>query len=77
MSRRRSTILYKEWYGLHSSSHASSIEYSVKRDCSVAPSMVHDAMRSMEEKGTVPDESWMEALKEAAATSFLGTHFIC
>ena len=30
----------------------------------------------MDEKGTVPDESWMTALKEAAATTYLGTQFI-
>lgn len=30
----------------------------------------------MEEKGAPPDESWMNALKEAAATAFLGTLFI-
>jgi len=38
--------------------------------------MVHDALRNMEEKGTVPDESWMTELKGAAATAFLGTHFL-
>ncbi|KAF8553325.1 cytochrome P450 [Imleria badia] len=38
---------------------------------SVAPSMVHDAMRHMEEKGISPEESWMQALKEASGTAFL------
>lgn len=38
--------------------------------------MVHDALRAIEEKGTVPDKSWIEVLKEAAATAFLGMHFI-
>lgn len=38
--------------------------------------MVHDALRNMEEKGIVPDQSWMEALKGASATSFLGTQFM-
>jgi len=41
------------------------------RACSVAPSMVHDAMQSVEEKGTVPDEAWREGVKDAAATAFL------
>jgi hypothetical protein len=31
----------------------------------------------MDEKGSVPDESWMTSLKEAAATTYLGTRFIC
>ncbi|KAI9571602.1 cytochrome P450 [Boletus coccyginus] len=34
-------------------------------------SMVHDALRSVEENGTPPDGSWTEALKETAATAFL------
>ncbi|KAN0084502.1 Cytochrome P450 [Tylopilus felleus] len=48
-------------------------EYSLQRvrDCSIAPSMIHDALRNMEEKGTVPDETWTKELKEAAATAFL------
>lgn len=44
---------------------------------SVAPSMVYDALRHMEEKGISPEESWMEALKEASGAAFLGTLFIC
>ena len=31
----------------------------------------------MDEKGSVPDESWMTSLKEAAATTYLGTGFMC
>ena len=38
--------------------------------------MVHDALRGVEEKGISPDESWMKALKEAAATAFLGAVFM-
>jgi len=38
---------------------------------SVAPSMVHDALREMEEKGISPEKSWMVALKEASGTAFL------
>ncbi|KAF8552144.1 cytochrome P450 [Imleria badia] len=38
---------------------------------SAAPSVVHDALRVMEEKGITPEESWMQALKEASATVFL------
>lgn len=34
--------------------------------------MVYDALRGMEEKGISPGESWMEALKEASGTAFLG-----
>lgn len=37
--------------------------------------MVHDALREMEDKGTVPEESWMDGLKEAAGSAFLGTLF--
>ncbi|KAF8551312.1 cytochrome P450 [Imleria badia] len=39
----------------------------------VLPSMVHDALRHIEEEGISPEESWMEALKEASGTAFLGT----
>ncbi|KAF8436532.1 cytochrome P450 [Boletus edulis BED1] len=42
---------------------------------SVAPSMVHDALRCMEEESRSPEESWMQALKEAAGSAFLGTLF--
>ncbi|KAF8546671.1 cytochrome P450 [Imleria badia] len=35
------------------------------------PSMVHDALLHVEEKGILPDESWTKDLKEAAATAFL------
>ncbi|KAN0084464.1 Cytochrome P450 [Tylopilus felleus] len=38
---------------------------------SVAPSMVHDALRCMEDKGIPCDKSWMEGLKEASGTAFL------
>lgn len=34
--------------------------------------MVHDGLRSIEERGIAPDESWMQALKEASGTAFLG-----
>lgn len=37
--------------------------------------MVHDGLRIPDEKGMVPDEWWMKALKESAATAFLGIHF--
>lgn len=39
--------------------------------------MVHDALREVEEKGITPEASWMDALKAASATAFLGTllHF--
>ncbi|KAF8137469.1 cytochrome P450 [Boletus edulis] len=48
-------------------------EYSLKRvrDCSITSSMVHDAIQTMEAKGTVPDELWLKGLKDAAATAFL------
>ncbi|KAF8549585.1 cytochrome P450 [Imleria badia] len=48
-------------------------EYSLQKASSgsVAPSMVHDALREMEEKGTSPEESWMVGLKEAAGSVFL------
>ncbi|KAF8121605.1 cytochrome P450 [Boletus edulis] len=36
-----------------------------------APSMVHDGLRRMEDKGIPPEESWMQALKEASGTAFL------
>ncbi|KAF8435810.1 hypothetical protein L210DRAFT_3506145 [Boletus edulis BED1] len=35
-----------------------------------APSIVHDALRQMEEKEISPDESWVKALKEASGTAF-------
>ncbi|KAF8129485.1 cytochrome P450 [Boletus edulis] len=38
---------------------------------SVAPSMVHDALRCMEEESRSPEGSWMQALKEAAGSAFL------
>lgn len=38
--------------------------------------MVHDALRTIEDSGTTPDEWWMNRLKEAA-TSVLGTHLGC
>ncbi|KAH0835878.1 cytochrome P450 [Lanmaoa asiatica] len=38
---------------------------------SVEPSMVHDALRHLEEKGISPEESWMEILKHASGTAFL------
>jgi len=34
--------------------------------------MVQDALREMEEKGVLPEESWMDALKEASGSAFLG-----
>ncbi|KAN0084468.1 Cytochrome P450 [Tylopilus felleus] len=37
----------------------------------VTPSMTHDALREMEEKGVSPDQSWMDGLKEASGTAFL------
>ena len=39
--------------------------------------MVHDALREMEEKGISPEKSWMDALKEASGTAFLGTLLRC
>ncbi|KAI9567597.1 cytochrome P450 [Boletus coccyginus] len=36
-----------------------------------APSMVQDALREMDEKGISPDQSWMDALKEASGSAFL------
>ena len=35
--------------------------------------MVHDALREMEEKGISPEKPWMDALKEASGSAFLGT----
>ena len=35
--------------------------------------MVHDALREMEEKGISPEKWWMDALKEASGTAFIGT----
>ena len=35
--------------------------------------MVNDALREMEERGISPEKSWMDALKEASGTAFLGT----
>jgi len=34
--------------------------------------MVHDALREMEEKGMSPEQSWMDTLKEASGSAFLG-----
>ncbi|KAF8549581.1 cytochrome P450 [Imleria badia] len=50
-------------------------EYSLQRvrEYRTAPSMVHDALRNMEEKGTAPDQSWIGVLKEASATAFLAS----
>ena len=39
--------------------------------------MVSDALRHMEEKGTSPEESWMEVLKKAAGSAFLGMTVGC
>ena len=39
--------------------------------------MVHDALREMEEKGISPENSWMDALKGASATAFLGALLRC
>ncbi|KAI9567596.1 cytochrome P450 [Boletus coccyginus] len=36
-----------------------------------APSMVHDALREMEEKGISPEQSWMDTLKEVSGSAFL------
>jgi hypothetical protein len=35
--------------------------------------MVHDALREMEEKAISPEKSWMDGLKEAGGSAFLGT----
>lgn len=35
--------------------------------------MVHDALQEMEEKGITPDQAWMDELKGASGTAFLGT----
>ena len=34
--------------------------------------MVYDALRKAEEQGIPADSEWMRALKEAAATAFMG-----
>ena len=34
--------------------------------------MVHDALRHVEEKRIPPEESWLQTLKEASGTAFLG-----
>ena len=39
--------------------------------------MVHDALREMEEKGISPEKWWMDALKEASGTAFIGTLLRC
>lgn len=39
---------------------------------SFAPTMVFDALRSVEEKGTSTDAGWIKDLSEAAATGFIG-----
>ncbi|KAF8548647.1 hypothetical protein OG21DRAFT_1500901 [Imleria badia] len=50
-------------------------EYALQKALSgsVAPSMVHDALQQMEEKGMSPEQSrsWMDHLKEASGTAFL------
>ncbi|KAG8216714.1 cytochrome P450 [Butyriboletus roseoflavus] len=48
-------------------------EYSLQKvpSGSVAPSMVHDALRHAEDKGISPEESWMQALKEASGSAFV------
>lgn len=35
--------------------------------------MVYDALRQIEEKGILPEASWIETLKGASGTAFLGT----
>ena len=34
--------------------------------------MVNDALRGVGEKGILPEKSWMDALKEASGSAFLG-----
>ena len=51
-----------------------SAQFFMKRDCSIAPSMVQDGIRNKELKGTVSDDAWMKELKEAAATAFFGAY---
>ncbi|KAG6371203.1 cytochrome P450 [Boletus reticuloceps] len=47
-------------------------EYALQQvSGNAAPSMVHDALRRMEEKRISPEESWIQALKEASGTAFL------
>ncbi|KAN0084467.1 Cytochrome P450 [Tylopilus felleus] len=48
-------------------------EYALQKQSggSAAPSMVHDALREMEEKGTSPEEPWMVGLKEAAGSAVM------
>ncbi|KAF8123434.1 cytochrome P450 [Boletus edulis] len=47
-------------------------KYALQKESgSVAPSMVHDALRTLEEEGISPEESWMKGLKEASGTAFL------
>ena len=51
--------------------HACISDY-VKPSARSVSSMVHDALRSAEEKGMPSDGSWTENLKQTAATAFLG-----
>jgi hypothetical protein len=60
--------------GRHGLSHIC-ISDCVKLSAQSVSSMVHDALRNAEDKGILPDESWTENLKEAAATAFLGRLF--
>jgi len=46
-------------------------EYALQKGSSDSLSMVHDALREMEEKGISPEKSWMDRLKEASGTVFL------
>ncbi|KAF9235572.1 cytochrome P450 [Melanogaster broomeanus] len=67
MSFKRKAVLAKQWI---KQSVEVPFEYSVQKmnNGSSAPSMVYDVLRQAEEKGTTTDSSWIQALKDAAAT---------
>ena len=75
---------YLEWAFEHSSQSVvavTSITHLVRKlnnyvchpSGRIAPSMVRDALRHVEEKGISPEESWIQALKEGSRSTFLGT----
>ena len=43
----------------------------------MAPSIIYDALRHVEEKGISPEESWMEALKKTSGSALLGAMLEC
>lgn len=44
----------------------------MQKSGNASSSMVYDALRKAEEQGIPADSEWMRALKEAAATAFMG-----